>query len=82
MAGQTAPKIGLRDLKSLVHRGRDRDDPLRRLIESQPDTLPADVFLARVADWLRLLDMAERRPLRPANAEDLDDGPPANEGGA
>lgn len=61
MEAQGLPRVGLKDLKTLILSGRDRDDPVFRLILSQPDSLPVDVFLARVDDWLRLSEMGDRR---------------------
>ena len=75
-------RVPLHDIKTIARRELDPMDPLRRLLLSQPASLPAGVFLARVGDWLRLIDMAERRPLRLTNTEDLDDELPADEGGA
>ncbi len=79
---RASERVPLRDIKTIARRELDPTDPLQRLILSQPASLPADVFLARVGDWLRLIDMAERRPSGLTNTEDLDDGPLANEGGA
>ena len=53
-------RVPLRDIKVIVRRQLGTGNPLRALILAQPDWLPRDVFLARVGDWLRLLDMEDR----------------------
>lgn len=56
----TPERIPLGDLKAIARRELAPDNPLRRLLLSQPASLPVAVFLARVEDWLALLKMEDR----------------------
>ena len=53
---RTTERVPIRELKIIARRQLDPEDVLRKLILSQPDSLPKGVFLARVEDWLKLLE--------------------------
>ena len=53
----TRQRVPLGDVKAIARRELPRDSPLRKLLLAQPESLPVDVFLARVDDWLSLLEM-------------------------
>ncbi len=56
-------RIPLGDLKTIARMCRPRGDPFLELILSQPDSLPRDIFRARIRDWIKLQELtsADRR---------------------